>query len=65
MVQDHKIYFAGCGDLFFVGNEMALGNISFNVCYCHRCALLGEIQTNGWTKSYGLWDYEKNKPRNL
>ena len=21
-------------------------------------------KTKGWTKSYGLWDYEKNKPRN-
>ena len=21
-------------------------------------------KTNGWTKSYGLWDYEKNKPKN-
>jgi hypothetical protein len=20
-------------------------------------------KTNGWKKSYGLWDYEKNKPR--
>ncbi|MBS1596859.1 MAG: hypothetical protein JST75_01435 [Bacteroidetes bacterium] len=20
-------------------------------------------KTNGWTKSYGRWDYEKNKPR--
>jgi hypothetical protein len=21
-------------------------------------------KTNGWTKSYGLWDFEKNKPGN-
>jgi hypothetical protein len=20
-------------------------------------------KTNGWTKSYGMWDYEKNKPK--
>jgi len=20
-------------------------------------------KTNGWTKSYGMWNYEKNKPR--
>ena len=22
-------------------------------------------KTNGWTKSYGLWKYEKNKPSDL
>ena len=44
MVQDHKIYCAGCGDLFSVGNEVALDNPDRTACCCTCYALLGEIQ---------------------
>ncbi len=58
-----KYVFIGCILYFLWGTRLlwiillvmfALG-ISLHLWYRYK--------THGWTKSYGAWDYEKNKPR--
>jgi hypothetical protein len=41
--------------LWILLSIMFIGGLSLHFWYRH--------QTQGWTRSYGLWDYDKNKPK--